>query len=340
MSQVRQIVIKSGLVAFGLLLGILVLAFGVEILDRIQEHRGKGSDFGSLNELRAEMVSSDQQPANGGSVSLRAIIYPHPDDHIIYDLRPNISVTFQKVPVRTNSCGMRGAETTISKPPGVYRIALLGDSFTFGWGVDEDKIFARVLENTLNRTAKNGIRFEVLNFGVPGYSTFQEVSKFIESGADFNPDAVLVYFISNDFGYPFFVRDVTRSGGMLSGLEFTRLLGKALNPEMEDQRLLMGGLDPNSSMKILSDFTRERGIKLSFALNPYRKWEKDKSRMKILDERSDIEFIDMKEPLLYSIDVRKIPLNELQLPDDPHPSAKKHEIFGQILASYYLGVTQ
>ncbi len=337
MSRTRQLFLHGGIVLFGLILGLVSLAIGLEVYGRVVQKLKRGSQFSSVQELQSEMVKGDEDadPAQG-SVSLRSLIFPNPDDKIIYDLRPSIEVNFQKVPVRINSCGMRGGEVAITKAPGTYRIALLGDSFAFGWGVKEDESFAAVMERSLNRHSHGSPRFEVLNFGVPGYSTFQEVHKFITTDSDFNPDAVLVYFINNDWGYPFFVRDTTKVGGFLSGFEFARLTWRAMNPEVETQKLFLEGLDPNASMIALSDFTREHGMKLSIAINPYRKWEQDRSRMKVLRKRRDIEVIDLREPLNHSIEVRGIPTDTLQLVGDPHPSAVKHEIIGEILATSYL----
>jgi hypothetical protein len=109
-------------------------------------------------------------------VSLRAIVRSHPSDSIIYTLKPDLDLNFVRARVQTNSCGMRSPERPIVKPPGVYRIALLGDSFAFGWGVEQHETFAQKLEDVLNKRSRGHVKFEVLNFGVPGYSTFQEVA--------------------------------------------------------------------------------------------------------------------------------------------------------------------
>ena len=52
-----------------------------------------------------------------------------------YELRPNLEKFAQNALVRTNSHGMRDRERSIERPAGVFRIAVLGDSFTFGFGV-------------------------------------------------------------------------------------------------------------------------------------------------------------------------------------------------------------
>ncbi len=98
------------LLSFGLLLG-LVLAGGLYLYIN---RRHAGQDFASLADLRKSMLESSG-PLTGRSTELRDILNPHPDDLLIYDLRPNLNVTFQGVNVRTNSCGMRERELTYQK---------------------------------------------------------------------------------------------------------------------------------------------------------------------------------------------------------------------------------
>jgi len=101
--------------------------------------------------------------------------------------------------VRINSQGLRDREFTLEKPPGVYRILMLGDSTTFGWGVAADETASKVLERQLNAARLPGYdRFEVLNSGVGNYDTVQEVTYYKTLGRDFHPDlVVLVYFIND-----------------------------------------------------------------------------------------------------------------------------------------------
>ena len=71
-----------------------------------------------------------------------------------------------------NKFGIRGSEITPSIP-GVRRVIVLGDSFTFGQAVDDSALFSTRLEDRL-KTA-SGLRYEVINAGVPGYGTAQEL---------------------------------------------------------------------------------------------------------------------------------------------------------------------
>jgi len=95
--------------------------------------------------------------------------------------------------------GLRRGEREITqeKQLGVTRLLLLGDSFTFGVGVRDEDTFARDLDRQLNRGA-TAPRFEVLNAGVQGYNTRDEVLYLENEWLAFEPDIVLIVFYVND----------------------------------------------------------------------------------------------------------------------------------------------
>lgn len=304
----------------------------------------KGTEFNSLADLRRALQapsdhsdtekspdSSDPQPP-----SLKQLVESHPNDSIIYTLRPHLDLKFMRARVVTNSCGMRSPERPIVKPPGVYRIALIGDSFAFGWGVAQEASFAQKLEDNLNRIARGEKRFEVLNFGVPGYSTFQEVALFEERALDFNPDAVLVYFVQNDFGMPFFVRDIDGSGGIFSSMAFVQLGRKLFAPDALNQQISRLGLDPNRSLARLAAICEERGIKGFLTINPRKSWRKDLSRLPATKKNPNIQIIPLRDGLLDYIERNRIPEEALTLSFDPHPSEIRHNILGALLTPYFL----
>lgn len=94
-----------------------------------------------------------------------------------------------------NSHGFRGPELKDQKPEGTLRLAALGDSFTFGQGVDYAQSFPAVAGEALRGA---GIKTEVLNFGVPGHSTPQSVALARERVAPLDPDVVLLHVFAND----------------------------------------------------------------------------------------------------------------------------------------------
>lgn len=91
--------------------------------------------------------------------------------------------------------GMREPNLQIAKPPGVYRIALLGDSMVEGLQVPIGDTFGKLIEKELNR--KNQ-KIEVLNFGTSGYSTVQEYMQLDKQVFNYAPDMVIVGYNSRD----------------------------------------------------------------------------------------------------------------------------------------------
>ena len=114
--------------------------------------------------------------------------------------KPNVHLPLMGVEVRTNSHGLRDhTERSEAKPPGTYRILVLGDSITFGWGANYEKTFCRLLEKSLTAQPPiPGRKFEVLNTGVGNSNTAMEVEYFKEEGWKFQPDLVLVGWFIND----------------------------------------------------------------------------------------------------------------------------------------------
>lgn len=96
----------------------------------------------------------------------------------------------------SNRFGYRDRDHAPAKPPGTYRIALLGDSIAAGYRIQRtEDTFPALLERNL-RAAR--LPVEVLNFGVTGYNTQQEVETLRARALVFAPDLVLVAYCHND----------------------------------------------------------------------------------------------------------------------------------------------
>jgi len=112
---------------------------------------------------------------------------------------PNRSAFLMGVPVSINSEGLRDREFSLEKPPGVYRVLMLGDSTTLGWGVREEDTAAKLLERKLNEALPPGFNHvEVINTGVGNYDTVQEVTYYETIGWKYHPDLVVLVFFIND----------------------------------------------------------------------------------------------------------------------------------------------
>lgn len=105
----------------------------------------------------------------------------------------------------TNSFGLRSTEITKQKKENTLRILCIGDSITFGWGLKDEKTYPRQLEVLLREklTDKN---VEVINAGVPGYTSFIGKLYLETMGIGLNPDVVIFSFGIND-SYKDFISD-------------------------------------------------------------------------------------------------------------------------------------
>ncbi len=91
------------------------------------------------------------------------------------------------------------------KQPGVFRIAVLGDSFTFGPDMQFDDVFPKRIERMLNLNKPNP-RAEVINYGVPGYSTMHEVNE-AKRAVNEGSNLILLQITLNDAQLKPFVPD-------------------------------------------------------------------------------------------------------------------------------------
>lgn len=113
------------------------------------------------------------------------------DPDLIYRLRPEHTVAWSSPEFtevsHTNALGLRGGEVG-PKGAGERRILAIGDSFTYGHGVQDAETYPAVVEEIL-RARGNDVR--VLNAGVPGYNTDQAYAWMLRDGFALAPDVVL-----------------------------------------------------------------------------------------------------------------------------------------------------
>jgi len=97
----------------------------------------------------------------------------------------------------TNSIGLRDYEYG-EKQDNTFRILVLGDSFTFGAGVELEDTYVKQLE-TILRSKNSSKEYEVINAGVMGYGTDQEFYYLKEWITKLKPDLVIVgFYVGND----------------------------------------------------------------------------------------------------------------------------------------------
>ena len=124
-----------------------------------------------------------------------------PDPLLGWRKRAGARATYRRpeytVEVATNGHGLRDRDRSYDAR-GSYRILALGDSFVEAHGVPFESSVTQGLEKSLSRA---GCPVEVLNGGTQGYSTDQEYLFYLEQGARYSPQVVVLFFYYNDIVY-------------------------------------------------------------------------------------------------------------------------------------------
>ncbi|MEW6264268.1 MAG: SGNH/GDSL hydrolase family protein [Thermodesulfobacteriota bacterium] len=97
---------------------------------------------------------------------------------------------------RINSLDFRGREPGLGKPADSKRIMLLGDSYTFGYGVPSEDIYASLLEKRSREYSRPPV--EVLNFSRLGWNTKAETEFFFSRGVQYDFDVLILSHTFND----------------------------------------------------------------------------------------------------------------------------------------------
>jgi lysophospholipase L1-like esterase len=116
-----------------------------------------------------------------------------PDRRISHVHKPNAQAKLMGVWVRTNAEGFRGPQCPVARCS-KKRLMFLGDSLTFGWGVEEQDTFTDLLESKLNAIAPT----EIINTASGNYNVEMETHLFLEKGLKYHPDKVVLFYFIRD----------------------------------------------------------------------------------------------------------------------------------------------
>ena len=154
-----------------------------------------------LSWLRARSRSFSPSEASEGDRPTRLSFDRHHPERG-WSLAPNLRdlPVFDGKKLSSNSRGLRGArEPAIPKNADSLRIALFGDSFTFGEDVSDEETFGHQMERLFAATAVPGSpTVEVLNFGVHGYGHDQMLLYLREALPIYQPDIVILGYVTDD----------------------------------------------------------------------------------------------------------------------------------------------
>ncbi len=130
-------------------------------------------------------------------------IYRMPEK--IFRLSENPTLRYEHVPnivyenYVINKHGLRGKEFPREKSADVFRIAVVGDSISFGWNVAEGQAWPDVLQRLLDDHPKSeDTSYQVLNYAVTGYNASQIAEMVTQRVAQWKPDLILYGYCLND----------------------------------------------------------------------------------------------------------------------------------------------
>jgi len=292
--------------------------------------------------------------------TLGSVIRRSADARLIYENRPNLNVIYEDALLTTNARGERGRLHPLDRRPGTVRVVGIGDSFMFGQGVSDDQTYLSRLEAQLRRV-------EAVNLAVPGYNTVMEVAALEKHGLAYQPDVVLIEFVSNDLNLPNFLwtsRDVfALDRSFLASFVRERLRRrKSLSHRrpVEDENLVAAPTEENPNVFL---GTSDRVPPEYADMVGWDAYEKAMTRLTELSREHDFKVMVMtwniipEEAKVRQL-ARRLGLNVFNLgpqietwtrdhgyprlmssplvqgPLDPHPSAVGHEQIAGWLAAY------
>jgi lysophospholipase L1-like esterase len=248
--------------------------------------------------------------------------------------RPGTQARLMEVAVRINSDGLRDDELPLARGA-ARRLVFLGDSITFGWGVEKEETFEHRLERRLSEQVAPT---EIVNLGTGNYNTTQAVELFLEKGLAYAPDAVvLFYFINDAEPVPTRSRWWWLGHSRLLTLYWSRVQALAVGfGRAEGWREYYAGLYRNGqpgwreareSLRALRDACASRGIRLQVVLLPELHqladypFAREHAGIAAFLAEHGISVLDLAPRFAGEPDPRSLWV----APDDPHPNAAAHE---------------
>lgn len=125
----------------------------------------------------------------------------HPDAAVARVLAPGLTdEPMGDIRVSANAWGMRERPYQLPRPPGVTRVALLGDSYVFGNGIEADERFGTFLERELRERASASFAGEIecLHLGISSWNIIAECTFARRQLSDLDPDLLVQVIVSND----------------------------------------------------------------------------------------------------------------------------------------------
>lgn len=256
-----------------------------------------------------------------------------------YELKPSYAGTYKDAPFETSRWGMRDKDYEQTKPPNVYRVALIGASYELGAGVPNEGTFESVAEAQWN-TEQRGTPYEgyeILNFSVGGYGMLQKLVVAETRVVPFDLDLALLTIyptehvrtlahltrvVSDGLPIPYaYIEQLVRQTGATAEMRQAEI-EQRLRPIVYDVI--------DWTFRQFTTWSREQGIELLVVYLPVTEYTRDgtedASRVQVLERALEAGL----EPVSLNGLFDGYEVEEIRLaPWDNHLSLKGHEIMGK-----------
>ena len=249
---------------------------------------------------------------------------------------------------KLNSLYCRDAEWPEQKPPGVYRIAFVGDSFTYGWGInDASDRFSDIVQRRFD--GRSAGRVEVMNVAWWAWDTREELRAAHDMIEVYGVDEIVLCYLPNDIEQllPTDVYDArkpprsvcvnTDASFLLDHLYYSIVARQTTRVQSACDWLWDGYADPGvwsrqqRTLTELIDLCRDKNVKIRVALLPFIKsWGerydpvKLHAQLKAFFVASGVPVVDLL-PAIAEHDPDTLIVNH----HDPHPNERAHTLFAE-----------
>jgi hypothetical protein len=201
----------------------------------------------SAFEVTARLVSTDQTSERFRQIQQIVVFLGTQESDLMLDfdpdrfwkLKPNVEINDPAnrlwQGIVSNSLGVRNEEFELEKTEGVTRVVCFGDSSTFGIGTPVEETWPAQLETLLNEHPDNPPS-QVINAGVPGYTSHQGLKHMQQEIDRLQPDVVIASYANNDFWHWDNMTDLDQAA-RFNQQSFGRLLRKSRAVQVVDSWL-------------------------------------------------------------------------------------------------------
>ncbi len=142
-------------------------------------------------------VDTERLRARLKANSIAAIVTNSDDPVLGFELIPGKTCDFKGATVTISPGGYRCSSQGVTNPPPAVRVAVLGDSTAFGWGVEYEASFPEIFRQRME--ALCGKVVELRNYAVPAYNSEQESRLFTQRVLrSYSPDLLILAYDHND----------------------------------------------------------------------------------------------------------------------------------------------